>query len=65
MNRFAALLGIVLVIVVAVGYCRGWFHATAADSDGQHSVTVTVDKDKFDQDKATVKQDVQNIGHQP
>jgi len=62
MTRFLGMLVLLLAVIAAVGYCRGWFHAESHDAFGQHTVTVTVDQGKFDQDKASVKQDVQNLG---
>jgi len=50
-------------LIAAVGYYRGWFHAESSDTNGHSSLTVTVDKDKVDQDKASARQDVQNLEH--
>jgi hypothetical protein len=63
MTRLLGTLVVLFGLVALVGYCRGWFHAGSADAGGQHTITLTVDKDKFDQDKATVRQDVQDLGH--
>jgi hypothetical protein len=63
MTRFLGMLVILCAMVAVVGFWRGWFHTESHDGFGQHSVTVTVDKDKFDQDKANVRQDVQNLGN--
>jgi len=63
MTRFLGMLVVLLALVAAVGYCRGWFRADSHDVFGQRSVTVTVDKDRFDQDKASVQQHVQDLGH--
>jgi hypothetical protein len=63
MTRFLGMLVVLCAIVAAIGYCRGWFHAESHDAFGQRTVTVTVDQGKFDQDKDSVKQDVQNLNH--
>jgi hypothetical protein len=57
------LLVALLVVIAVIGYCRGWFHAQSTDSNGQHTVSLTVDKDKFNQDKADAQQQVQDLGH--
>jgi hypothetical protein len=54
---------VLLVIVAAFGYYRGWFHADTQNSNDQRTVTLTVDKDKFNQDKAEAKQQVQDLEH--
>jgi hypothetical protein len=59
MYRF--LIGL-LVVVLLVGYFRGWFHMESHDSSGQSGVSVTVDKDKFNQDKASAKEEVKDLG---
>ena len=63
MNRFLSFLVVLCLVVGVFGYWRGWFHAETHNSDGQHSVTVTVDKDKFVQDKDTARQDVGDLAH--
>jgi len=57
------MLVVVFALIAAVGYYRGWFHAESSDTNGHSSLTVTVDKDKVDQDKASARQDVQNLEH--
>jgi hypothetical protein len=63
MTRFLGMLVVLCVVIAAVGYCRGWYHAESHDDNGQRTVTVTVDQNKIDQDKASAQQDVQDIGH--
>jgi hypothetical protein len=62
MTRLLGTLVIILALVAVLGYWRGWFHAESHDEFGQHSVTVTVDKDKFNQDKADAGQQVRDLG---
>jgi len=64
MSRFLGMLVILAVVVACVGFYRGWFRAESHDDHGQSTVTVTVDKDKVNQDKSDLRQDVQNLGHQ-
>jgi len=63
MIRFLGVLAVLCILVAGVGYWRGWYHAESHDELGQPTVSVTVDKEKIDQDKATAQQDVQNLGH--
>jgi len=63
MIRFLGMLVVLLAVVAAVGYYRGWFHAESSDANGHGSVTVTVDQDKINQDKASARQDVQDLEH--
>jgi hypothetical protein len=53
-----------LCIVIAVfGHYRGWFHAESQEVGGQSTITITVDKDKIEQDKAAAQQKVQDLTH--
>jgi hypothetical protein len=63
MTRFMGMLVVLLLLFVGFGYHRGWFHAESQDSNGKGSITVTVDKDKLNQDKASAQQQVQDLGH--
>jgi hypothetical protein len=63
MIRFLGMLVVLLAVVAAFGYYRGWFYAESSDANGQRIVTLTVDKVKLDQDKASARQDVQDLGH--
>jgi len=63
MTRFLGMLVVLCVLVGLLGYFRGWFHAESHDDNGQGSVTLTVDKDKLNQDKASAQQQVQDLTH--
>jgi hypothetical protein len=63
MTRFLGMLVVLCAVAASIGYCRGWFYAESTDSGGQRAVIMTVDKDKFNQDKASLRQDVQDLGH--
>lgn len=63
MIRFLGVLVVLLAIVAGIGYYRGWFHTESRGANGQDSVTVTVDKDKINQDKASAEQQVSDLGH--
>lgn len=56
---------IVLVLIVAgvvgLGLYRGWFHVTSDGSADKATVTVTVDKDKIQQDKNDAQKKVEDL----
>ncbi len=63
MIRFFGMIVFLCVLIAGVGYYRGWFRAATSDTTGQSNVTVTVDKNKLDQDKASAQQQVQDLTH--
>jgi len=63
MLRFLGMLVVLLGLVAGIGYYRGWFQAGSSDTTGHDSIKLTVDKDKLNQDKASVQQQVQDLGH--
>jgi len=63
MIRLLGILVVLSAVVAGIGYYRGWFHAESRDTNGQRSVTLTVDKDKLDQDKSSAQQQVQDLAH--
>jgi hypothetical protein len=54
MKKLFILLVLLVVGVGAVGFHRGWFqlNCCAGGDDGKPTVTLTVDKDKINEDKA-------------
>lgn len=65
MLRFLGGLVVLLALVAALGYYRGWFQAQSVDTNGEHTVTVTVDKDKIIQDKTAATQELHDLAHNP
>ncbi len=63
MIRFLGSLVVLFAIVAGIGYYRGWFHSESIGTPGHDAVTVTVDKDKISQDKASAEQQVQDLTH--
>lgn len=63
MTRLLGMLAALLIVAAVIGYFRGWFHAEAQNVDGWRTVTLTMDKDKIDQDKAHVQQKVHDLQH--
>jgi hypothetical protein len=63
MIRLLGMLVVLGLLFAGVGYYRGWFHAGSSDTNGQGTVTLTVDQNKLDQDKASAQQQVQDLTH--
>ena len=63
MIRVLGILVVLFAIVAGIGYYRGWFHTDSQTADGHSAVTVTVDKDKINQDKTSAEQQVQDLTH--
>ena len=61
MRRFLIVLVLIVAGVAALGFYRGWFHLTSDKAADQSNVTLTVDKDKIQQDKQKAQDKVQ--GH--
>jgi len=59
--RFLTVLVVLGAIVAGVGFYRGWFHVTSDGSAGKPAVTVTVDKEKIQQDKNDAQKKVQDL----
>jgi hypothetical protein len=63
MIRFIGVLVVLLAVIGGIGYYRGWFRTESASVGGHDAVTVTVDKDKMNQDKASAEQQVRDLAH--
>jgi uncharacterized protein YdeI (BOF family) len=59
---------IVLVLLVAgiagFGFYRGWFSFASDSADAKSTITLTVDQDKFHEDRKTALENVQDLGRQ-
>jgi hypothetical protein len=59
---------VVLVLFVAgivgLGFYRGWFSFASGRSDDKSNITLTVDQDKFQQDRKAATESVQGLGRQ-
>ena len=66
MKRLCTLLFIPAVIVVGLGFYRGWFTVSGSRESESHKVDVnlTVDPDKVKEDVQTVKDKATDLGHQ-
>ena len=61
MRLFVGLL-LVVALIVGLGFYRGWFRVSSDRSASESNVTVTVDKDKVQQDASDAKEKVQGAG---
>jgi hypothetical protein len=49
--RFVMVLVVIVAGIVGAGFYRGWFQMTSDGSTDKPNVTLTVDKDKIQEDK--------------
>jgi len=63
--RFIAVLVLVLAGVAGFGFYRGWFHLTSDRSADKSNVTLTVDKDKIQQDKNAASEKARDLNQPP
>jgi hypothetical protein len=56
MKKLLALIAVLVIAAVAVGFWRGWFTFETAKDEGKVHVDLTVNKEKFKQDKEKLKE---------
>jgi hypothetical protein len=61
MRRLLIVLVLIVAGVVGLGFYQGWFRLSAGGTDGKTNIPVTVDKEKFEQDKERAKEKVQDL----
>jgi len=59
------LIVIIALVVVGVGYYRGWFHLTSEKTGDKTNVTLTVDKNKMHDDKKAADEKAHEIVQHP
>lgn len=50
--------------IVGLGFFLGWFHVGSDTTDGKQNVTLSVDTDKFQEDRKSAVANVQDLGRQ-
>jgi hypothetical protein len=58
MKRLIAVVVLIALLVIGVGFYRGWFTVSSSDADkpsNKVSVNLTVDRDKIEEDAEAVK----------
>jgi hypothetical protein len=59
MTRVLGTIVLLLLIVAAIGYLRGWFTIETTSTPNQSNINVAVDKDAIRQDQAQLHNDAQ------
>jgi hypothetical protein len=62
MKRLLFVLVLVGVGAVVLGFYQGWFHIGSDTIDGKSNVTLSVNTDKFQEDRKSAVAGVQNLG---
>jgi hypothetical protein len=58
MKRFIAVVVVVALLVIGIGFYRGWFAVSSSEADkasNKVNVNLTVDRDKIEEDAEAVK----------
>jgi hypothetical protein len=63
MKRLLFVLVLVVVGIIGLGFYQGWFHVGSDKADGKSNLTLSVDTDKFQEDRKSAVAGVQNLGH--
>jgi hypothetical protein len=61
MKRLLIVLVLVGAGIVGLGFYRGWFHIRSEKTDDKSDVTLSVDKDKIQEDRKTVVSEVHDL----
>lgn len=62
MRGLFAVLILLVAVVAAVGFYRGWFTVSWDEGNGKGQVTGTVDNEKIEADKKRAVEEVRNLG---
>jgi hypothetical protein len=63
MKRLFFVLVLVGAGIVGLGFYQGWFHIGSDKADGKSNVTLSMDTDKFQEDRKTAQDKVQDVGN--
>ncbi len=64
MRKLLGTLTILILIIVGVGFYRGWFGVAADDQPGQTNVEITVDKERIKQDAEAASEKAREFANQ-
>jgi hypothetical protein len=56
---------LLLIVIVVIGACLGWFHFSSSHDAGRPNVTFSVDRDKIRADKNEVVDKIQGLESRP
>lgn len=62
MNRFLAVLLLLVIGVVGLGFYMGWFRLSSDQTDDKTNINLTIDEDKFRKDRDRAIEKVQEAG---
>jgi hypothetical protein len=62
MKTLVVVFALLLVGIAGLGFYRGWFSLSTANTDHKPSATISVDKDKIREDEQSAKEKVHNFG---
>ena len=51
------------ILILGIGFVRGWFQVSTVNGDHETKATITVDKDKIRADEELAKEKVQEFEH--
>ena len=63
MNRLFFVFVLLVAGVIGLGFYMGWFHLGSDRGGGEDRITLTVDEEKFKEDKKAAAEKVHNLGH--
>ena len=63
MRRFFVVLIVLVAVVAAIGFYRGWFDVSWNKTDGKGQLTGTVNEDKIEEDKKKALEKVHDLGN--
>jgi hypothetical protein len=61
MRRLLIVLVLVVAAIVGLGFYQGWWRLSTGGTDGTANPSVTVNKEKIEQDKERAKEKVQEL----
>jgi hypothetical protein len=63
MKRLCIVLVVFAAGIVALGFYQGWFQVGSDNADGKSNVTLSMDTDKFQEDRKAAQEKVQDVGN--
>lgn len=64
MRQLVVVTVLLLAVIAAVGFYRGWFRLSTDNTGQTPSATITVDKGQIRDDEQSAKEKVQGFGHE-
>jgi hypothetical protein len=62
MRKLMFVIVLLVVGIAGLGYYRGWFALSTNNTDQMPSATITVNKEKFNEDRQRTRDEVQGVG---